>query len=60
MARSPFQGRPVQLGSEPKRDGGKKNTEMLTVDGYYSVAVAEAAEIAVLEKRIVEIVPPQL
>ena len=38
---------------------GKKNTEMLTVDGYYSVAVAEAAEIAVLEKRIVEIKPPR-
>ena len=39
---------------------GKENTRMLTSDGYYSVAVAEAAEIAVLEKRIVEIVPPQL
>ena len=39
---------------------GKKNTEMLTLDGYYSVAVAEAAEIAVLEKRIVELTPPQL
>lgn len=39
---------------------GKKNTEMLTIDGYYSVAIAEAAEIAVLEKRIVEIKPPQL
>ena len=39
---------------------GKKNTEMLTVDGYYSVAIAEAAEIAVLEKRIVDIEPPRL
>ena len=39
---------------------GKENTQMLTTDGYYSVAVAEAAEIAVLEKRIVEIAPPQL
>ena len=38
---------------------GKENTQMLTSDGYYSVAVAEAAEIAVLEKRIVEIAPPQ-
>ena len=39
---------------------GAENTEMLTIDGYYAVAVAEAAETAVLEKRIVEIVPPSL
>ena len=39
---------------------GKENTEMLTIDGYYSVAIAEAAEIAVLEKRIVEITPPRV
>ena len=39
---------------------GRENTEMRTVDGYYAVAVAEAAEKAVLEKRIVEIEPPRL
>lgn len=34
------------------------NTKMRTRDGYYAVAVAEAAERAVLEHRIVEIEPP--
>ena len=37
---------------------GRENTEMRTVDGYYAVAVAEAAEKAVSEKRIVEIKEP--
>ena len=39
---------------------GRENTEMRTVDGYYAVAVAEAAERSVTEKRIVDIVPPVL
>ena len=35
----------------------KPNENMLTRDGYYAVAVAAAVEVAVREKRIVEIAP---
>ncbi len=39
---------------------GRRNNTMLSLDGYYAVAVGEAAEIAARENRVVEIQPPQL